>query len=561
MPQWEDILRDHRVHSQLAELVVQLDQAVALGVLDTNTAEGLVRLQSIRSLVANDVKRMNAVFVPIAAVDAVAMELDSIRGELAQFIENQQPTHVANANSRAEQLLTLMPQLMVGPVAPPSTKKEFNAALQASRDLTASLTAMMKSTVATSAKLTAEVDSARNRLTSEWDSIRERATKEAQSLHETLNAEASELRARLSSETESARTQTAELTATTIARISGEFESLKASLSSQSESLGASVAAIASSVNAIQQRVEAQIGDQQTQFASAQVERERVWSESQRERQQRATALVEETTLRLQTLISESTTKFSEAQETRSNNWSEWQRDRQEKFTTLFAESSARIAELAGQFDDARKHAETSAATELAQLRSDFVGEAETLRKEMAAKKDEIIRLAEIIGDSGMTAGYLRAARVARNSGWLWQAACVLTTATYGWVALTRFLPGMDHSFEWGPFAGRLLVSLAAGGLATYAGFQADRYLKVERQNRKVALDLAAFGPFVAQLPPADQATERVSLGRRTFGQPADFGLNDGERTPATVIDVVLKDSKLKDALIERLSEYVRLGK
>lgn len=68
-------------------------------------------------------------------------------------------------------------------------------------------------------------------------------------------------------------------------------------------------------------------------------------------------------------------------------------------------------------------------------------------------------------------------------------------------IAIVAFLPAIGGAFSWGSFAGRVFISLTFGVLAAYAASQAGKYQKVERQNRRLALELEAIGPYYCSSP------------------------------------------------------------
>jgi hypothetical protein len=88
--------------------------------------------------------------------------------------------------------------------------------------------------------------------------------------------------------------------------------------------------------------------------------------------------------------------------------------------------------------------------------------------------------------------------------------------------AFFAFLPVLHNEFSWERFAGRVVLSLPVGVFAAYAAAQADRYMEIERRNRKLALALEALGPYLAPLPEDQQHQFRLELGSRTFGRTRD---------------------------------------
>jgi hypothetical protein len=71
------------------------------------------------------------------------------------------------------------------------------------------------------------------------------------------------------------------------------------------------------------------------------------------------------------------------------------------------------------------------------------------------------------------------------------------------------------------------------------------------RRNRKLALELEALGPFLAPLPTELQDKFRLEIGDRSFGRQ-DLGLGRrGEKSPATVVDVLSWSKEFREFVIE----------
>jgi hypothetical protein len=117
--------------------------------------------------------------------------------------------------------------------------------------------------------------------------------------------------------------------------------------------------------------------------------------------------------------------------------------------------------------------------------------------------------------------------------------------------AYTTFLPVVPGTFSWEGFAGRVFLSATVGVLAAYAASQADKFLEMERRNRKLALELEALGPFLAPLPTEFQDKFRLEIGDRSFGRQ-DLGLSKrGDKSPATVIDVLSRSKEFREFVMD----------
>ncbi|MEO6331346.1 MAG: hypothetical protein ABIP09_02125, partial [Gemmatimonadaceae bacterium] len=175
---------------------------------------------------------------------------------------------------------------------------------------------------------------------------------------------------------------------------------------------------------------------------------------------------------------------------------------------------------------------------------------------DMEKQKVAVEKLVGVIGTLGVTSGYQKAAISARNSKWLWQAATVLAFIGFIWFAWQAFLPVMGETFSWPSFAGRALLTVAVGLFAAYCAKQGDKAAQLETHNRGLALELEAFGPFVAPLSPESQEQFRLKIGDRTFGAQQHVAGAQGEHSPTGVVDL-LRDRGLQNFL----KEWVKIAR
>jgi hypothetical protein len=258
---------------------------------------------------------------------------------------------------------------------------------------------------------------------------------------------------------------------------------------------------------------------------------------------------------RLTGLTSDFQSQFSAAQESRSQTEVAAQKDRDSKFNSVIdaqkqslleRETSLRaledetrkshdalISQMRAEFGAVRDTAAQAHAKQLSDLHSEFVSKASTLRDEMVARKEEIEKLVGVIGNLGVTSGFLTNANSARKAMWAWQSVTVAAIVGLIVVALVFFLPASSTPFSWPGFAGRVFVSLTFAALAGYAAKEAANNQRTESVNRRIALELEAVRPFIVSLPSEQQEAFINKLGDRTFGViPANQALVGHDSLP-----------------------------
>ena len=260
---------------------------------------------------------------------------------------------------------------------------------------------------------------------------------------------------------------------------------------------------------------------------------------------------------RLSSLTSDFQAQFSSAQDARSNEYNAAQAARQDKF----AEWSASATEALSRQDVAstrdRERLATEHATALQQLRTDYEDQARQVLSAMRKQQSDVEKLVGVIGNLGVTSGYLNTAKEARATVRVWQGIAVAAMAGLIAVAYFTFLPVVQGNFTWESFAGRVFFTLTVGVLAAYAASQADKYHSIERRSRAAALELEAIGPFLAPLPLEKQQEFRLTIGDRTFGHAESAELST--KSPATTIDLLTKSKEFR-SFITDLVKAARSG-
>ena len=541
---------EHRAYAVFDALKSNVEKAARREGIDAATATDVARVGAVLDTTKKRIEFADVAIAPTTFLDSVATSFDAASAELSTFAADGDITRVRAANTHADAVIALLPQLLGAPV----TKKDFAASLDRAREYRRALGALLESAEASAARAARDLANAAKQVTDEkattlgeLESLR---TRVSSSLDESKTAFAvglTELRNAIASE--SAATKTAFAT---------ELDAARASLQAALDPLSARVAELSAELAAEKQRLTGISTDQQNQFAAAQDTRLRDWNESQRDRQEKASALLAEYTQKLQSLSAEQQTQFTAAQDSRNREWNETQTDRQEKVAALIAENGEKLRSLSAELAKVRDSAAHDHEVALDDLRKTFGDQAEAILVDIRAKKVEVEALVGVIGQGGITNGYQRAAKYAMIRSVAWQFLAVAAMGGFIYLAYKSFLPTVTGEFKWPSFAGRVFVSLSVGVLAAYAAAQGDRLAKVEQQNRKLALDLAAFGPFVAPLTEEQQRTFRIALGQRSFGTSPEVSSVESAKSPATMMDLLVGSKEFNQTVLGAAAEVMK---
>lgn len=256
---------------------------------------------------------------------------------------------------------------------------------------------------------------------------------------------------------------------------------------------------------------------------AAQAVRERI-EQAANAVQQRLDALTSQIADERQKLLNLATdyqSQFSSAQDQRGKDFSAVQNEQQDKSRRLFDEYSKKLIALDASLTQEAKDRTTAFQKDIDQLRTTHQEEAARILSEMAKNKTQVEKLVGVIGNLGVTSGYLKAANLWRNLTWVWQGTTVASLLGLLAVAIWTLTKAMGEpaSLNLSVIAAKIFVALTFGFLAAYAAVQAERAATSERRNRRLALELEAIGPFLAPLEKDKQDEFRLKIGDRSFGQ------------------------------------------
>lgn len=281
----------------------------------------------------------------------------------------------------------------------------------------------------------------------------------------------------------------------------------------------------------------------QTKFVADQESRSKEYVAIQKDQQDQHSALLTE----FKQVSADLQAKYLADQESRIMDFNKNQKEQREQNSALISEFKEKLSTQNSDFTKQGVEIALTHQKELESLKEEFVEAATKLSAELTERKVEVEKLVGVIGNLGVTSGYLNTANEAKSTLRVWQGITVLAMIGLIVIAIVAFLPAIGGTFSWSSFAGRVFISLTFGVLAAYAASQADKYQKVERQNRRLALELEAIGPFIAPLPTEKQEEFRMTIGERSFGHGDGIHGGIDAKSPATLIDVLLQSKESKE--------------
>jgi enamine deaminase RidA (YjgF/YER057c/UK114 family) len=206
-------------------------------------------------------------------------------------------------------------------------------------------------------------------------------------------------------------------------------------------------------------------------------------------------------------------------------------------FETTFKEAQD---ERQAAFDEVQEELKTNAASVVTELKTSFeetvtslTENSEVVLAEVKARRDEVVKLYGVITNTATTGAFRDEAEDQKRDADRWRRIAVVfgalaAVAAVGAVVLAALSPETATSTS--AIVGKITVTLAAAGVAAYAGRQSGRHRRREEEAKRLELELVAFPPFIDSLEPEQQREVRKDFAERAFrGRPADLA-GEGRR-------------------------------
>jgi len=258
---------------------------------------------------------------------------------------------------------------------------------------------------------------------------------------------------------------------------------------------------------------------------------------------------------RLSSMTSEFQAQFSTAQEGRVAAFAASLEQQIEKLRSMQDEYAKKLGDHEINLMSAVKKVSDDAAEQMDASIKKRADDADQILRKISQSKVEVENLVGVIGNLGVTSGYLTVANSARNSKRLWQITAVISLAALIAFELWTFVvaaPAQD-GFTLAYVGSRLAIGLSFGLLAAYAATMAERSSSAERKNRRLALELEALGPFLELLPTDKRDEFRLKIGDRCFGQSEAAEATVDSKVSATMFGQVLKSKEFRELFAEAI--------
>jgi len=207
----------------------------------------------------------------------------------------------------------------------------------------------------------------------------------------------------------------------------------------------------------------------------------------------------------------------------------------QAQLNDLISSQDAKFNEAQDKWTNRLNEAFSKAETDLTQGRSAFVQRASEAQKHINELEEDISKTAAELGGKGIAIDNYKESEEQTSRAFWWT---VVTLAVLSIAAGISIFIGIENSGQ-SPesVAGKITVALILAGIAGYTAGVARHHRQRAATARRLAIELVAFGPFIAPLDKADRDDVRSTIVWRFFGPPEDVNqAQDEAPTPGPAL-------------------------
>lgn len=225
----------------------------------------------------------------------------------------------------------------------------------------------------------------------------------------------------------------------------------------------------------------------------------------------------------LKTEIQSQKTRLDQMLTQHSETFNKSEQDRTKLFNDTLTEHKTKLEEFSDEFAQALEETLKQASDDIATKKSETESIANELTENIQKQLDRAEEIVGTIVTTSMSGNYERIAGREFWNAQLFRGIAMIAFVAMGgiiiWTVSSSGIGGTD--IQWGTFAFRLSLGLAFLIPGFYCAREAGRHWTNEKHNRRLALELAAFRPFIKELPENKQQEIIERKADEYFGKAA----------------------------------------
>ena len=211
----------------------------------------------------------------------------------------------------------------------------------------------------------------------------------------------------------------------------------------------------------------------------------------------------------------------------------------------LVSDQESKLTEAQEKWATRSEEAFHKAERDLSEGSATFDQRAMEAQEHIRELEDEISKTAAEIGGTGISIDNQQESKEQTKKAFWWT---VTTVALLIAAAVLAVLVGIENSSQTPEsVAGKITVALIFAGIAGYTAGVARHHRERAATARRLAIELNAFGPFIAPLEKVDRNDLRSTIVWRFFGPPGLVNQSqDSEPTPGPRILQLIRERREK---------------
>lgn len=201
------------------------------------------------------------------------------------------------------------------------------------------------------------------------------------------------------------------------------------------------------------------------------------------------------------------------------------------RLNELISGQDAKFREAQDKWAARLEDAFSKAESDLSKGHSAFSRRASEAQEHITELEDDISKTAAELGGQGIAIDNYKESEEQTSRAFWWTIVTVVILAIAAGIPILIGIENSDQSPE--SVAGKITVALILAGIAGYTAGVARHHRQRAATARRLAIELIAFGPFIAPLDKVDRDDLRSTIVWRFFGPPDSVNQDsDAQPTP-----------------------------
>lgn len=262
---------------------------------------------------------------------------------------------------------------------------------------------------------------------------------------------------------------------------------------------------------------------------------------------------------RLDQMLTQHNEAFTKAQQDRATRFTTTEQERVAKFGTAQEQRKSEFDAMVSEFEKTKAEVIKKHQEELANVAVEGSQQYKELLGQIQSQLDDAEKIVGTIVKTTMSGNYKIIADREYKSAWFMRGVAILAFLGMGgmiiWAVSSMNLG--PNGIDWSTFAFRLSLGTVFLIPGIYCAKEASRHWNAEKHNRRIALELAALGPFLVKLDEDKQKEIIEKKADEYFGQKAS---QDAEDDFPALKNIYLRGDQLFK-FVERIAKIVHGGR